>query len=93
MAAMAFLVAMAFLACCNSAEDTTGYFHMPDGMFYPSPTPVTFVGQSRVSGTVTFVTIDCDSTGNFWPGPYGCDSNDNYKFSAFPTYNQFEVPT
>lgn len=91
MAARVFCIALLIFRVF--ADNVTTSLILPDGLFWGYPASQTFVGQSTVIGSVTVYTINCGSRDTpFYPGPYGCDNNNSYTFSAAHATTHFLIP-
>ena len=71
------------------ADNVTTSFILPDGFFWPTPTPVSFVGHSNISSGTTSYTVLCDDA-NF--GFYPCVDNNRYTFSEYQSITQYIIP-
>ena len=90
MAASALFIIITVLLPRVLANNVTTPFLLPDGIFNWNPSPQTFVGQYKITGSTTYYTLNCGPSDRpFWPGPNGCDGNNSYTFSADPTSTRF----
>ncbi|CAF9942897.1 MAG: hypothetical protein ALECFALPRED_010205 [Alectoria fallacina] len=85
---------MALLCCshASSAQNISTSFLLPDILFWGYPESQAFVGETAVTGSKTYYTVNCGANDtNFWPGPYGCAPNNSYTFFADSKNTQFLI--
>ncbi|CAD6570150.1 MAG: hypothetical protein ASARMPRED_003507 [Alectoria sarmentosa] len=92
MAAVALFTAIALLCCSHaSAQNVSTSFLLPDILFWGYPESQAFVGETAVTGSKTYYTLNCGANDtNFWPGPNGCPNN-SYTFFADSKNTQFLI--
>ena len=91
MIAVPFFAALAIL-CCASADSVSTSVLLPDGLFYPSPTPQDFVGEVTVTSSATYYTLNCALASNFANLGEDCCSDNSYTFSESSANTQYILP-